>query len=87
MDSDQVSIGNLDPLEYIFWSKHHSQRWQCDRECSRHAASKCPHAQFLGQNVVDGLVIQIQHTTDHSDCETSIIPHDSPHFGHIFFCF
>jgi hypothetical protein len=45
------------------------------------------HAQFLGQNVVDGLVIQIQLTTDHSDCQTSIRPHDSPHFGHIFFHF
>ena len=26
------------------------------------------HAQFLGQNVVDGLVIQIQLTADYSDC-------------------
>ena len=42
------------------------------------------HAQFLGQNVVDGLMIQIQLTTDHSDCQTSIKPHESPHFGHIF---
>jgi hypothetical protein len=51
------------------------------------AASKCPHAQFLGQNSVDGLVIQIQLTTDHSDCQTSIRSHDSAHFGHIFFLF
>ena len=42
------------------------------------------HAQFEGQNFVDGLVIQIQHTTDHSDCEMSIRPHEIPHFGHIF---
>ena len=26
------------------------------------------HAQFEGKNFVDGLAIQIQHTTDHSDC-------------------
>jgi len=26
------------------------------------------YAQFLGQNVVDSLVIQIELTTDHSDC-------------------
>ena len=37
-----------------------------------------------GQNFVDSSVIQIQLTTDHSDCQTSIIPHESPHFGHIF---
>jgi len=42
------------------------------------------HAQFQGQNFVDGLAIQIQHTTDHSDCQTSIRPHEIPHFGHIF---
>jgi len=42
------------------------------------------HAQFLSQNVVDGLVIQIQLTTDHSDCQTSIRHQDSHHFGHIF---
>jgi len=41
------------------------------------------HAHFLGQNVVDGLVIQIQLTAEHSDCQTSIRPHESPHFGHI----
>jgi len=34
---------------------------------------------FLGQNVVDGLVIQIHLTTDHSDCQTSIRPHENPH--------
>ena len=33
------------------------------------------HAKFLGQNVVDGSVMQIQRTTDHSDCQTSIRPH------------
>jgi len=42
------------------------------------------HAQFEGQNFVDGLAIQIQHTTDHSDCQTSIRPYEIPHFGHIF---
>jgi len=26
----------------------------------------------------------IQHATDHSDCQTSIRPHEIPHFGHIF---
>ena len=42
---------------------------------------------FEGQNFVDGLVIQIQHTTDHSDCQTLIRPHEIPPFGHIFFRF
>ena len=42
------------------------------------------HTQFEGQNFVDGLAIQIQHTTDNSDCQTSIKPHEIPHFGHIF---
>jgi len=46
-----------------------------------------PHAQFLGQNVLDGLVIQIQLTTDHSDCQTSIRSHQSTHFCHIFLRF
>jgi hypothetical protein len=87
MDSDQVSMGAAELLEYTFWSKHHSRRWQYDRDHSRDAASKCLHAQFLGQNVVDGLVIQIQLTTDHSDGPTLIRPHDSLHFGHIFFSF
>jgi hypothetical protein len=80
-------VGASEPLEYPFWSKRHSRRWQCDRERSRDAASKCPHAQFLGQNVVDGLVIQIQLTADHCDRQMSIRPHESPHFGHIFFRF
>ena len=42
------------------------------------------HAQFKGQNFVDSLAIQIQHATDHSDCQTPIRPHEIPHFGHIF---
>ena len=42
------------------------------------------HAQFEGQSFMDSLAIQIQHTTDHSDCQTSITPHEIPHFGHIF---
>ena len=45
------------------------------------------HAQFECQNFVDGLAIQIQHTTDHSGCQTSIRPHEIPHFGHVFFRF
>ena len=45
------------------------------------------HAHFLGQNFVDGLLSQIQLTTDHSDCQTSIRPHECPHFGHTFVCF
>jgi hypothetical protein len=49
------------------------------REHSCDTASKCPHAQFFGQNV-DGLVIQIQLTIDHCDCHMLIRPH-------IFFCF
>ena len=53
----------------IFWN------WLC---------TNFPHAQFLSQNVVDSLVIQIQLTSDHSDCQTSIRPHESSHFGHIF---
>jgi hypothetical protein len=40
--------------------------------------------QLFGQNVVDRFVIQIQLTTDHSDCQTSIRPHESHRFGHIF---
>jgi len=28
------------------------------------------HAHFEGQIFVDGLAIQIQHTTDHSDCQS-----------------
>ena len=43
-----------------------------------------PHAQFLNQNVMDGLVIQIQLTTNHSDCQTPIRSHENPHFGYIF---
>jgi hypothetical protein len=73
-DSDQASKGPAEPLEYTFWSKLRARKWLCDRERNRDAASKCPHSQFLGQNVVHGLVIQIQLTTDHSDCETSIRP-------------
>ena len=68
----------------LFWSKIHSRRWQCDGELCRYVASKCPHAQFKGQNFVGGLAIQIQHTTDHSDCQTSIRSHEILHFGHIF---
>ena len=45
------------------------------------------HAQFQGQNVMDSLVIQIQLTANHSDCQTLIRPHESPHFGHIFIRF
>ena len=41
------------------------------------------YAQFEGQNFVDVLAIQIQHTTDHSDCQSSIRPHEISHFGHI----
>ena len=44
-------------------------------------------AEFLGQNVVDSSVIKIQLTTDHSNFQTSIIPNDSPHLGHIFIHF
>jgi hypothetical protein len=86
-DSDQVSMGAAEPLEYPFLLKLSSRRWQCDKQRSRDAPSKCPHAHFLGQNVMDGLVIQIHLTTDHSDCQTSIRPHNSPHFGHIFLRF
>jgi hypothetical protein len=78
-------MGVSEPLEYPFWSKCRSRRWQGDREHSRDAASKCMHAHLLGQNVVDGLVIEIQLTTDNCDRQMSIRPHESPHFGHIFF--
>jgi hypothetical protein len=37
------------------------------------------HAQFEGLNFVDGLAIQIQHTTDHSDCQMSIRPYEILH--------
>jgi hypothetical protein len=51
-------------------------------------ATKCPQS-LAGHDepffwVVDGLAIQIQHTTDHCDCQMSIKPHEIPHFGHIF---
>jgi hypothetical protein len=74
-------------LEYPFWSKLRSWRWQCDRERSRHEASKCLHAHFLSHNVMDGLVIKIQLPTDHCDCHMSIRLHESPQVGHNFFCF
>jgi hypothetical protein len=86
-DSDQVSMWAAEPLEYPLLLKLRSRRWQCDKERSRDAASNCPHAHFLGQNVMDCLVIQIQLTADHSDCQTSIRPHNSPHFDHIFLRF
>jgi hypothetical protein len=85
--SDQASMRASESLEYPYWSKFLSRRWQCDRGRSRDAASKCPHAQFLGHNVVDGLLIQIQLTTDHCDYQTSIRPHESPHLGHILLRF
>jgi hypothetical protein len=85
-DSDQPSMGASESLKDPFWSKLRSRRWQCDRKRSRDATSECPHAQFLGQNV-NGLVIQIQQTTDHCDCQKSIRPHESPHFGHIYLPF
>jgi len=87
MDSDQVSMVAAEPLKYLFWPKICSQRWQCDGAlswCSIQVSANFLHAQFEGQNFVDDLEIQIQHTTDHSDCETSIRPHEIPHFGHIF---
>ena len=40
MGSDQASVGAAEPLEYPSWSKIRSQRWQCDRERCRDAASK-----------------------------------------------
>ena len=45
------------------------------------------HAHFEGQNFVDGLAIQILHTTDHYDRQTSIRLHEIPHvciFSSIF---
>ena len=65
-------MGAAEPLEYHFLSKLRSRRWQCDQQRRRDAASKCLHAQFLGQNVVDGLVIQIQLTADHCDCQSDL---------------
>ena len=41
MDSDQASMGAAEPLEYPFWSKIRSRRWQCDRERCCDAASMC----------------------------------------------
>jgi hypothetical protein len=52
-----------------------------------HLDTNFQHAQFFGQNVVDGLTIQIQLTTDHSDCQMSIRPYESPHFGHFLSVF
>jgi len=45
-DSDQVTMGNAEPLEYppFFLKKILSRRWQCDRERCRDAASKCPQS-------------------------------------------
>jgi hypothetical protein len=45
-----------------FFSGYGSVDWERGRD----AASKCPYAQFLDKNVMDGLVIKIQLTTDHS---------------------
>ena len=33
-----------EPLEYTFWSKIRSRRWQCDRKRCRDAASKRPQS-------------------------------------------
>jgi hypothetical protein len=60
-------MGASEPLENHPCSKLPSRREQCDSERSRDAASKSPHEQFLGQNFVDDLVIQIQLTTNHFD--------------------
>jgi hypothetical protein len=79
-------MGAAEPLEYPF-GQHFFHGNGGVTERSRNTTSKFPHAQFLGQNVVDGLVIEIQFTTDHSDCQTSIRPQESPHFGHIFLRF
>ena len=62
MDSDQASMVAAEPLKYLFWPKIRSRRWQCDKELGTNFL----HVQFEGQNFVDGLAIQIQHTTDHS---------------------
>jgi hypothetical protein len=43
------------------------------------------HAQFEGQNFVDVSAIQIQHYR--LFCQTSIRPHEIPHFDHIFIRF
>jgi len=40
------------------------------------------HAQFEGQNFVDGLVIQIQHTTDHSDSNVDQTSRDPSLWSH-----
>ena len=42
--SDQASMGAVEPLEYPFWLKILSQRWQCDRERCRDAVSMCPQS-------------------------------------------
>jgi hypothetical protein len=44
-DSDWANKGVAEPLEYPFWSKICSWRWQCDRKPCCDAASKCPQSQ------------------------------------------
>jgi hypothetical protein len=68
-------------MEYLLLSELRSRRSQCDRERGRHTTCKCPHAKFLGQNIVDGLVIQIQLTTNHCGCQMSIRIYESLHVG------
>ena len=47
MNTDQASMGSAETLDYPFWSKICSPRWQCDRERCRDAASKCPQSLTL----------------------------------------
>jgi hypothetical protein len=51
----------------------------------QHPSVRMPNSSV--KNAVNGFVIQIQLTADHCDCQKSIRPHDSPHFGHIFLRF
>ena len=62
----------------------HSCRWQCDGERCRDATSKCPKF-LVGHNEPFFWVVQGPHyCTDRSVCQSSIRPHESPHFGQIF---
>ena len=64
MDSDQASMGTVEPLEYYpFWSKIGSWRWQCDKECCHYAASKCPQS-LARHNEPFSKVIQGPHNSN-----------------------
>jgi hypothetical protein len=70
-------LGASETMQHSLCSNMCTRKWQCDKESCRDAASNCPHAQFLGQNAVNDLLIQIQLTIHHCDSQTRIRPHEN----------